>query len=291
MSKTFFILLSGLCFFDSVAQRNRIKSNSKTDISFHCGPAFFQGDVSSGIILSDKRVSDIKLSNSNFNMGIGLNHRFSRLMNAKSNLNLLQLCGDDNWGKNAVRGTKFRTFLAEMSLLVEYSLLHWDYTYNQNYRHHIFIASGIAIFYYSPMGQYDNKWVGLRELGTEGQGLKPGLKKYSVISYSVPMNIGYRYMLNKKEMWGFEFCFRKAFTDYIDDVSGTYYDNGAIAEKNGKAAAYFADPNLIKNPNGHRRGNYRKGDNYSFANLTYSRFIGARYSKKSKWINRMPLKM
>ena len=145
------------------------------------------------------------------------------------------------------------------------------------------------------MGKYQDKWYSLRELGTEGQGLKPGTKKYSITSYTIPLNIGYRYMLNRNEMWGLEFCFRKTFTDYLDDVSGSYYDNGAIAEKNGKAAAYLADPNLIKNPNGQRRGNYKRGDNYSFVNITYSRFLGVPYSKgnskKSKWINRTPIKM
>lgn len=279
MPKLLFILISGLSFFEAYSQKIRTKSNYNTDISFHIGPAFFQGDVSSGIFLSDKKISEMKFSNSSFNVGVGLNHRLNRRFAAKTNLNILQLAGDDKWGKNAERELKFRTLSVDLSLLMEYSLIHWEYSNNQNYRHHIFLSSGVALFYYNPMGKYKNKWYSLRSLGTEGQGLKPGTKKYSPVSYSLPLNFGYRYMLSRLTVIGMEFCFRKTFTDYVDDVSGYYYDNGAIAEKNGEAAAYLADPKTVKSRDGSGRGNPLKGDNYSFMNFTYSRFLGSPYSK------------
>lgn len=207
----------------------------------------------------------------------------------------MQLCGSDEWGKNRERGLKFRTFSSDLSILLEYSVIHWEYANKLNHRHHIFLSSGIAFFYYNPMGKYKNNWYSLRKLGTEGQGIIPGTKSYNSVSYSLPMNIGYRYRLNRRDIYGIEFCFRKTFTDYVDDVSGFYYDNAAIAEQRGEAAAYFADPSVIKKRGGYGRGNPLKGDNYSFFNITYSRQIGVphinTYSKKLKWKSKRPNKI
>lgn len=290
--RVFLITIFSFYSFITLAQRNKSKSNYNTDVLFHFGPSIFQGDVASGVGFSNKSVSEIRFDNSNLNIGVGINHRISKRFGVKSNVNFLQLCGNDKWGKYKERALRFRTFSADLSLLVEYSLIHWEYANKLNYRHHIFISSGIAFFYYNPMGQYQGKWYSLRPLGTEGQGLKPGTKKYSAACYSLPFNIGYRYRLNRRDMLGLEFCFRKTFTDYVDDVSDTYYDNGIIAERHGAAAAYFADPNVEKMPSGTGRGNPSKGDNYSFFNITYSRLIGVPhlkvYSKKLRWASKRP---
>ena len=74
---------------------------------------------------------------------------------------------------------------------------------------------------------------------------------------------------------GFEFGVRKTFTDYIDDVSKTYYDNEAIKQKYGQVAALLADPSVSSsNSNvdddvitapGQQRGDPRDNDAYMFA--------------------------
>src|SRR5438309_10025602 len=85
------------------------------------------------------------------------------------------------------------------------------------------------------------------------------------------MGIGCRWKLNAKWTVGFEYNFRKTFTDYIDDVSGTYYDKDKLMQYKGPAAVALADPSLgiIKNataPNGDgtgaQRGDARDKDSY-----------------------------
>ncbi len=295
LHRHFIFILIVFCFFESHAQKNKSKSNYNNDIAFHFGPAVFQGDVASGILLSSKKLHDIRVDNSNVNLGIGVNHRIGKRFGLKSNINFLQLCGNDKWGKYEQRALSFRTFSTDLSLLIEYSIIHWEHANKLNYRHHIFTSSGIAFFYYNPMGYYKSKWYSLRPLGTEGQNIKQGAKKYTRISYSLPINIGYRYRLNRRDMWGMEFCFRKTFTDYLDDVSSSYYDNAIIKERNGEAAAYFADPSNSIKPSGTGRGNPSNGDNYSFVNITYSRLIGVpyikMYSKKLRWMSKRPNKI
>jgi hypothetical protein len=66
---------------------------------------------------------------------------------------------------------------------------------------------------------------------------------------------------------GFEFGIRKTFTDYIDDVSKTYYDNDAISQANGPIAAALADPSLVETPAtnvGSQRGDPSDKDAYMF---------------------------
>ena len=62
---------------------------------------------------------------------------------------------------------------------------------------------------------------------------------------------------------------RKTFTDYIDDVSKTYYDNDAIKSHSGETAAHLADPSLPPREGqtlaGEQRGDPRDRDAYMFA--------------------------
>lgn len=283
------ILLLSICNTYLFGQKHSSRTRHNADISYHIGPAFFQGDVPSGIILSTKKVSEIKSYNNNLNFGIGYSNRFHNKFGFKTNLNVLQLCGNDKWGNSARRAIKFRTYSADLSILIEYSFINWANVNKENYTPHFFISTGIALFYFVPLSEYQNKWYSLRELGTEGQGLKPGTKFYSPVSFAIPINVGYRKRINRRDTWGAEFCYRNTSTDYIDDVSTNYYDNGIIAEKRGPAAAYLADPDTRKHKNGSGRGNPGKHDSYSFINISYSRTIGLPkhkvHSNKLKWLS------
>ena len=62
------------------------------------------------------------------------------------------------------------------------------------------------------------------------------------LSLSDDSLMGYKANLGSKWRIAAEFNIRKTFTDYLDDVSGLYYDNDAIRAQGGAAAAHFADP-------------------------------------------------
>ncbi|WP_456300531.1 DUF6089 family protein [Spirosoma telluris] len=65
-------------------------------------------------------------------------------------------------------------------------------------------------------------WVKLQPLHTEGQG-QPGYDKpYSLVTLAIPVGIGARYRLNENFNLGVEIGYRYTFTDYLDDVGGTY---------------------------------------------------------------------
>jgi hypothetical protein len=115
----------------------------------------------------------------------------------------------------------------------------------KNITHNLYAFAGAGAFYFNPKGQTaDGQWVELRPLRTEGQGLPGGPKPYSNYSYNVLAGAYYKFTVNKVWSVGLEFCFRKTFTDYIDDVSTRYYDPAALTAAYGPLSAQMADPSL-----------------------------------------------
>lgn len=104
-----------------------------------------------------------------------------------------------------------------------------------------YIFAGVAGIHHEPMGrvpefdyqgnntttplQQAGEWVKLRPLGTEGQFLpdRP-IEAYSQFQLAIPLAVGVRMALPGPLDVGLEFGYRFLFTDYIDDVSGTYVD-------------------------------------------------------------------
>ena len=121
----------------------------------------------------------------------------------------------------------------------------------------LYWTAGIGGFYFNPKSRAENgNMTALRRLHTEGQGLTynhpfrgimNGPKQYSGFSVALPIGAGVKIPLNRD--WGMkvELMYRFTFTDYIDDVSGVYFENHVIEDYFGTRAAYFADPAL----NGH----------------------------------------
>lgn len=267
------IFLGILCAFSAFSQKSKAVLNK--EISFHFGPAIFQGDVTSGLFFSKKKVSQLSFENCNLNIGSGMNFYISPSFSFKTNVNLLQLYGDDAWGKNEVRMLKFKTYLLDFSALIEY--IYFNPLFEKKY---LTLSTGVAFINFYPLGKYNGKWHNLRNASTEGQGLIKGTKKYKPIVLSMPINFGYFFDVNNRDKYGIEICFRKTFTDYIDDVSGRYYDNDEILKQKGESAAALADPKPIKSPSGTLRGNPRKNDNYTFINFSYRRLLGVKYVSK-----------
>ncbi len=133
----------------------------------------------------------------------------------------------------------------------------------------LYFFAGIGGLSFDPKAVANGEWVQLQPLGTEGQGLSDEAPEpYSRFALCVPMGLGVRRALAKQVTIGLELQYTKTFTDYIDDVSGIYYDNDAIAAAHGPLAAFLADPNLGAVPGqtatGAQRGDPDDKDAYLF---------------------------
>jgi hypothetical protein len=113
---------------------------------------------------------------------------------------------------------------------------------------------------------------------------------------SIPLGFGALYALNEDIRVGLELGYRKTFTDYLDDVSGEYYDEAALFAAKGQIAAdvaYRGDEvggppyPAAKTP----RGSAKYKDGYYYAAITitvrsfidqYKRIAGLPSYKKDK---------
>ncbi len=128
------------------------------------------------------------------------------------------------------RNLSFRNNLYEVSGVGIIDILPTDRGYLRRNFLNGYGLLGVAVMTNAPKGlvpeKYgfanEGKWVKLRPLGTEGQGMEGYGKKYSWIQPAVILGGGLRYRVMDKLDLGLEIAWRFTFTDYLDDVSGQY---------------------------------------------------------------------
>ena len=129
-----------------------------------------------------------------------------------------------------------------------------------------YVYGGFGIFLFNPKAN----GYSLRDLGTEGQNIGyDGRKPYSTVSYGFPFGLGVKISLARKLGLQVYWEMHKTLSDYLDDVSTTYYLNGnAIDPANYEQ--FLSDPPMNHQP-GMERGNSKTQDWYSFfgISLTY----------------------
>lgn len=119
----------------------------------------------------------------------------------------------------------------------------------------------LAFFKMNPQAYYGGQWIDLQPLGTEGQGTSENDKrKYALGQISIPFGIGAKVALSKNVGLSIEWGLRKTYTDYLDDVSGTYADPDILADQNGPLAAALADRSAEQEGIGGNNSNFQRGD-------------------------------
>ncbi|MBU1010042.1 MAG: hypothetical protein KKD74_07905 [Bacteroidetes bacterium] len=185
-----------------------------------------------------------------------------------------EVTGDDQKVKfNEDRSLSFNTTINDAALVAEFNFLEY-FTGSKKDYFTPFIFGGFSVFQYNPQSL---DGVGLRALGTEGQNIGyQGRKQYSKMGFSIPFGFGFKYSLTKRIGMAFEWRMHKTFTDYIDDVSTTYYlESGAIDP--GNQGQVLSDPGMNHEP-GMQRGDSKTNDwfNYTGLSITY------RFNMKSR---------
>ncbi len=258
------------------------------EVFYGVGATNFLGELGGADRKGSNYLRDFEFKMTRPLVSLGFRYKIAESIAIKSALSYGMLSGSDKITSEASRRNRnlvFKSPLTELSAQIEYSIIkeRVGHRYNlrrirgvKGFKTNTYLFAGIAGFWFNPKGQTaDGDWHALQPLGTEGQELIPSREKYSRVSVAIPYGIGFKYGINRKWSFGLELGMRKTFTDYIDDVSTTYYINSEIAENNGEIAAYLADPSDGENPSwtasNQQRGNSDNNDSYMFMvfNLTY----------------------
>lgn len=145
-----------------------------------------------------------------------------------------------------------------------------------------YLTFGLGLVYFNPTAELEGETHQLQPLGTEGQNIEVvGFEQepYSRISLMIPAGVGVKYWA--KGAWNLfaELSYRHTFSDYLDDVSGTYVDDvllggnstvtGALADRSGEVM----DTGRIGTA-GKQRGDKVTNDGYFLLNMgiTYTLF-------------------
>jgi hypothetical protein len=246
-----------------------------SEIGICGGASFYMGDLNPKGVFKGSRPAGGVLFRYNINPRLAFK--------ATALFGSLQ-ASDATTGEDKERNLSFRSPVSELSAQIELNFLKLYNERGQNpFSPYLFL--GVSVFSFNPQAQLNGIWYDLQPLGTEGQDLNIGgydQKRYVLTNFAIPMGIGMRVNFLKYYCVGLEWGYRATFTDYLDDVSGTYVDRDLLIEYRSRLIADLADRTTsMKVVNGEEFPDYHKagtarGNNaktkdwYSFAVLTFS---------------------
>ena len=248
-------------------------SKAQLEVVLFAGGSFYMGDLNPSIPFLQTNIAYGGLARYN------LNSRWTIKVNLYKGI----LTGDDKVsGFLPERSLKFKSSIWEFGGVMEFNFLPYFTGSLKNFWTP-YLFGGIGLLYNRPkIGRTD-----LRDYGTEGQygggELDEGVvrEKYSYYNLSIPFGFGVKYSFSKRIAASIEWGMRKTFTDYIDDVSTTYYlvPDEVIPGTPEAARLSHSDPNKDHQPM-MQRGNSKTNDWYSFAGLTLTYNINLRNRNK-----------
>jgi len=278
--------LAGLWLTPAMGQYFRTTDYWKThrhEITVGIGASNFLGELGGRDQIGSSFIWDLELSQTRPAFSVGHRYYLRERLGLRTNLAYGVMAGNDNLTEEPARRRRnlsFRSDVYELTMMLEYHAYKEElgHIYNlrgvkgqRSSRVGLYGFIGLGGFYYNPKAKLNNGLIELKPLRTEGQGLPGGPEEYSNFSLCIPMGFGVRKQLSKFLSVGLELQYTKTFTDYIDDVSGNYYDNEAIREENGDGvtgdiAAFLADPQPVEQryAAGEQRGDPDDLDAYLF---------------------------
>ncbi len=283
-----FILIIALTPLSLISQRKNHHSITRDiEVIAGIGCANYLGELGGqSKIGTHKSPVDLEFQQTRPALMVGFRKLLSTHRAVKINLSYAQVSGNDKLTNEPFRQNRNLNFKSNiLELNMNYEIGFRNVQKGQRYLsrvrgvrnkdHYTYFFAGIGAFYYNPKGYYKGSWHALQPLGTEGQGLN-GKKKYSRIAVCVPIGVGFKVKVKQRHNFGIEFGYRITFTDYLDDVSTTYFNISEMREQKGDIAAHFADPSLNNmhkevTAGGEQRGNALQKDGYFILTINYSK--------------------
>ncbi len=307
---------------------NDLLSQYKVDYGLRVGAANYLGDIGGKYTSRRDFVSDMHIPSTRWAIGGFYRKRRNKKIAWSGTFDYIRIQDKDElttYFPRRARNLRFKNDMLEISGRGEFTLYYDSDLTNQGYFSpdmKIYVFAGLAGLYTNPKGyineyaadyivrkrggsaaDYYGDWYKVRKWKTEGQ-----TNAYLPVTFAVPMGIGMYFTYMKKWRVGWEYSWRMTFTDYLDDISGTYPTQEQIAESAGSDkdiatgyVFYSYDENLF--PNGRSvddgipatnfytanspRGNALNNDNYMTFQIYVSKILRTKsnfYKSKYNWM-------
>ena len=278
MKKIVLLILTALLLAPAISEAQRWK-RQRYEFSFGLGISNFLGELGGANQIGTNYFRDLEWSLTRMAASVGLRYKLSNYFALKSHLTYGRITGDDKLTTEYFRNYRNLNFFSD---IYEFNV-NFEGAFQQEqvghryrlskvrgmkgYELYTYAFVGVGVFYFDPKTTYKGTTIRLQPLGTEGQGLIPSRNRYSLVQLCIPVGIGFKYTIDRTWGVGLELGIRKTFTDYIDDVSTTYFDFNNYPNANQDAAALSdrsnqSDP-VVTTP-GEQRGDPRDKDSYMF---------------------------
>jgi hypothetical protein len=259
------------------------------------------GGISSG---GNPWLLDIQPSQIRWDLGAYIRYKISRKWAISGHFDYMRLQGFDSLSKYTPirdRNLNYRDDIIEGSLRAEWTFYdNPDVGGNFNYTttFNAFLFAGVGIFHMNPEAMFTHTYIDAQSTWTPGEYYPlhtlttEGEKQYSLIQPSIPVGIGFFYTFNKTVRLGWELAWNKTFTDYIDDVSGTYPKYGDNPNLINPYSKYLTNqsyyvPGIGASPQelaqygpGSPRGNPKNNDSFISTAVTLGIMIHPKISKR-----------
>lgn len=122
-----------------------------------------------------------------------------------------------------------------------------------------YLTAGLGLFSFHPQTKWNNSWVSLPSLRTEGEGWMeyPERPLYKLTQWNIPLGGGIKYEVSPVCTIRCELIYRVLFTDYLDDVSTGYIQPSLFGRYLSPPLAALAEK-LADRRGAHQYVNYRK---------------------------------
>ncbi len=234
----------------------------RSEIGAMIGASYYIGDINPSKVFANPELCG----------GILYRYNFDPRWAIRANILFGDVSGSD-FNTGYERNLSFETAFTEITVMGELNFFRIFNIPSRN-RFTPYICAGISVFSFNPTAEYDGKIYNLQALGTEGQGLKGEDDYYSLVNMAIPFGFGFKVNIGKRISLGAEWGMRYTFSDYIDDVSNTYYGYDEMLEKRGTIAAELSDRSSVKHIHGSARGNSTTKDLYHYTCFTFTVKIG-----------------
>lgn len=285
------ICLTFACVFTAQAQRKKSRFLDRCESTYGLGFSNFLGELGGADQFGTNGMRDLEILLTRPAIHLGFRYRKNPVLSFKFNLTGGFVAGRDSLTLEEFRRNRnlsFRSPIVETSLQAEISVLQLKSTRSryklQGVRGrrgldlNLYLFGGVGGFYFNPQAKYGGRWWSLQPLGTEGQGIAASRDLYKRVAVCFPVGFGFRMPMQDKN-WtiGFEYGMRVTTTDYIDDVSTTYFSPTLIANKYGSVAAALSNRSGEASPSdfkkgsavtGQQRGDPTDKDAYMFGVVT-----------------------
>ncbi len=220
--------------------------------------------------------TDWRLDHTQLAGGVGGRYNFNDRLCLKFGVNMGQISASDADSKNIYeqrRNLHFRSLVADATAQFEFNFMPYIHGHREFY-YTPYLFLGPSFYYSNPQAELNGQWHNLRQYGTEGQFRG---EEYSTAQASIAYGIGFKLDLSYRWSLNLELGARKLFSDYIDDVSGSYADSRDISSQRGDIAAEFADRSVEPKIGlaGRQRGNGKKNDSYALLNIGVLYYFGS----------------